>query len=101
MPLVLKPSLDDLDREQVEQFVETVRAKRMVATVEYFTTKNEKVKYKQGKIGARIQAQIDMLGKEIDALERAEQKVEARMMAIEQLKHEYEGFEDELVEVEP
>jgi hypothetical protein len=98
--LVLMPTLDNLSRDEVEAYIETVRAKRMVATLEFFQTKNRKVELKQSKIGQRIQGKLDMLEKEIDRLEAAENKVSARLAEIEQLKHEFDTTGEEYEEVE-
>jgi hypothetical protein len=94
------PTLDNLSRDEVEAYIETVRAKRMVATLEFFQTKNRKVELKQSKIGQRIQGKLDMLEKEIDKLEAAENKVSARLAEIEQLKHEFDTTGEEYEEVE-
>jgi len=98
--LVLMPTLDDLSRDEVEAYIETVRAKRMVATLEFFQTKNRKVELRQSKIGQRIQGKLDMLEKEIDKLEAAENKVSTRLAEIEQLKHEFDATGEEYEEVE-
>ena len=98
--LVLMPTLDDLNRDQVEAYLETVRAKRMVATLEFFQTKNRKVELRQTKLGDRIQRELDMLEREIDKLEAAENKVTERLGKIEQLKHEFETTGEEYEEVE-
>lgn len=98
--LVLMPTLDDLSRDEVEAYIETVRAKRMVATLEFFQTKNRKVELRQSKIGQRIQGKLDMLEKEIDKLEVAENKVSTRLAEIEQLKHEFDATGEEYEEVE-
>ena len=98
--LVLMPTLDDLSRDEVEAYIETVRAKRMVATLEFFQTKNRKVELRQSKIGQRIQGKLDMLEKEIDRLEVAENKVSTRLAEIEQLKHEFDATGEEYEEVE-
>jgi hypothetical protein len=94
------PTLDNLSRDEVEAYIETVRAKRMVATLEFFQTKNRKVELRQSKIGQRIQGKLDMLEKEIDRLEAAENKVSTRLAEIEQLKHEFDATGEEYEEVE-
>jgi hypothetical protein len=94
------PTLDNLSRDEVEAYIETVRAKRMVATLEFFQTKNRKVELKQSKIGQRIQGKLDMLEREIDKLEAAENKVSTRLAEIEQLKHEFDATGEDYEEVE-
>lgn len=97
--LVLLPTLGDLDRAEVEQYIGVIRAKRMAATVEYFATKNRKLELKQGAIGERINKQLEMLHKELAALERGEQKVSDRLATIQELMNEHEQLGDSVTEV--
>lgn len=98
--LVLRPTLGDFSREEIEKFLEVVRAKRMAATVEYFATKNRKIELKQGAVGQRIEKQVEMLGKEIARLEEYEEKVAVRLNAIQELMNEHEQLGDSVVEVD-
>lgn len=98
--LILQPALSDSTREEVEAHIEAVRARRMVATIEYHSLKNAKLIDKSAKIKARLDAQAEMLRKEILASERADQKIQDRLIAIEQLKQEMGVLDDMLVDVE-
>jgi len=97
--LVLRPTLGDLDRSEVEQYITIVRAKRMAATVEYFATKNRKLELKQGAVWDRVNKKLEMLHKEIAGLERAEQKVDDRLAEIQELMNEHEQLGDSVTEV--
>lgn len=97
--LVLRPTLGDLDRSEVERYITVIRAKRMAATVEYFATKNRKLELRQGAVGDRINKQIEMLHKELSSLERAEQKVSDRLAAIQELTNEHGQLGEGVTEV--
>lgn len=86
--LVLYPSIDALTREQLEQHLETVRAKRMVAAIEYTQGQNAKLERAATVIERRLRAQYDMLAKEIGAVDKACEKMDKRLNTIEALKSE-------------
>lgn len=100
MPLVLSPSFDDQTREQIESHVSEVQARRMLATMEYHAGKNAKLSHESDKIQGRIRKQYDLLGKEINALEKAELKVIDRLAGLEHLKNEL-GLTMDLLELHP
>lgn len=97
--LVLRPTLGDLDRSDVEKYMTIVRAKRMAATVEYFATKNRKLELRQGAVGERINKKIEMLHKALVALERAEQRVDDYLGEIQELQNEHGQLGDSVTEV--
>jgi hypothetical protein len=99
MGLVLKPTLSDLNRQQVEDYIETIRAKRMVATLEFYQAANAKVDSKRLRVNDRLRKQVEMLGKDIAAMEKLEAKLDERLALIEQLKHEDEGLVERLVAI--
>lgn len=98
MPLVLKKSIKDCTRQEMEDFIEAVRVRRMLATIEYHNLKNAKLSQATGKIQARVDRECDLLEKEINTLERAEQKVEDRLNKIEQMKQEIGLLVDQIVD---
>lgn len=97
--LVLRPTLHDLNREGIENYLTIVRAKRMAATVEYFQTKNRKLELRQDALGERIKKQVELLDKDLLALERCEERVESRLGAIQELENEYSETGDSITEV--
>jgi DNA-binding transcriptional MerR regulator len=102
MPLILTPSIkDNFSREDIEAYIEQVRARRMIHVVEFHNLANAKIEGKSVKITARMQRQLELLQKELDALERAEQKVEGRMSVIDSLSEELGLLQSELVDVTP
>jgi len=88
MPLVLVPALPDLTREQLEAHIEQVRARRMVAAVEYTAGKNAKLTHESEKIQRQVKDQYTLLGKEIERLDKALERVESRMITIETMNQE-------------
>lgn len=100
MPLVLAPSFDEHTREQVEAHVAAVQARRMLAAMEYHTGKNAKLTHESDKIRLRVEKQYDMLRREIEALEKAENKVNDRLAGLEHLMNEL-GLITDLIELHP
>jgi hypothetical protein len=98
MTLVLAPSYDDHTREQVEAHLDVVRSNRMVAAIEYHAGRKAKLEHESDKIRLRIEKQYAMLGKEIDGLEKAEEKVLKRLETLEALKQEV-GLITDMVEI--
>ena len=88
MPLVLSPSFDDHTREQIETHIAEVQARRMSAAVEYHTGKDAKLAHESSKIQQRIARQYEMLGKELEQMDRTIQKVEDRLAGLTHLKNE-------------
>lgn len=86
--LVLRPSIHDFDREQVEAFVENIRVKRLAATVAFYEHKNEKLGNAQDKIQKKFTYQLEMLEKDIAKCEAAEVRVEDRLQKIDLLLQE-------------
>lgn len=102
MPLILMPSIkDNFSREDIEAYIEQVRARRMIHVVEFHNLANAKIEGRSVKINARMQRQLELLQKELDALERAEQKVEGRLSVIDSLSEELGSLQCELVDVTP
>lgn len=98
MPLVLSPSFDDHTREQIEEHLNQVRARRMVGAMEYHQGKTAKLSHESDKIQARIARQYELLLKELVALEKAEDKLEDRLAGLEHLKNEL-GLTTDLIQM--
>jgi uncharacterized membrane protein YdfJ with MMPL/SSD domain len=98
MPLILAPSYDDHTREQIENHLSAVRARRMVAAIEHHKGITEKLTYESDKIQARIAKQYEMLGKELGRLEELENKVQERLVTIEALRQEL-GLTVDMIEI--
>lgn len=84
--LTLVPDIREQTREEIEAYLEHVRAKRMVAAVEFYTNKNEKIGHEADKVGRQMLRQKEMLGKELQRLDSALAKVEYRMQTIEAMQ---------------
>lgn len=94
MPLVLAPSYDEHTREQIEAHVSAVQARRMVAAIDYHNGVKAKLAHESEKIQQRVARQYEMLGKELERLEAAENKVLARLETLEALRQEIGLIED-------
>lgn len=86
--LVLRPSIKDYSREQIEDFLEAVRIKRMSAAVLYFANRNEKLANEQGKIQKKYDHERLMLEKELLRVDDAIARVDARCIKIDELLQE-------------
>lgn len=101
MPLTLKPSLkDNFSRQQIEDYIEQVRARRMVAVVAYHNLRNAKIEGKSVKISERVGRQLELLQKELDGLERMEQKVLGRLSVIDGLSEELGILQSGIIDIE-
>lgn len=100
MPLVLAPSFDDQTREQIEEHLRAVQARRMLGAMEFHSGKNAKFKHESSKLQARLDAKYLMLGKELIALEKAENKLIDRLAELEHIKNEL-GLVNDLIELHP
>lgn len=98
MPLILAPSFDEHTREQVEAHVAEVQARRMLAAIEYHQGKETKLQHESDKIQARIARQYELLKKELDALDKAENKVQDRLAGLTHLLNEL-GLTHDMIEL--
>jgi hypothetical protein len=86
--LVLVKPLSEMSREEQEGHMQLIRSRRMVAALEYAAGKNLKLGRSADKVKHKLDHQYDLLGKEIDRLDIAADKVDKRMIEIETLKQE-------------
>lgn len=94
MALVLQPTLADLSTEELEERIEVVRARRIVAAMEYVAGQELKLETERDKIHRKLKSHYEMLGKELDRCERAIYAAEQRVAAIEILRQEAGLLED-------
>jgi hypothetical protein len=92
--LVLQPTLEDLTTEQLEQRLEGIRARRIVAAMEYIEGQHLKWEAETDKIRRKLMGHYEMLAKELERCERAISVCEQRVAAIEMLKQEAGVLED-------
>lgn len=98
MPLVLAPSYDDHTREQVENHLQAVRARRMVASIEHYQGVHTKLTHESDKIQYKMAKELERLKKRLDKLEEAEGKVNESVTSLEALKQEL-GLTTDLIEL--
>jgi RecA/RadA recombinase len=92
--LVLQPTLEDLTIEELEAHIEGVRARRIVAAMEYVAGEAIKLEVEKDKMHRKLKEHYVMLAKELDRCERAIYKCEERVVVIQQLKDEIGVMED-------
>lgn len=97
MPLEKVKTIHELTREELEDFIATVQARRLAAAVVFFETKTEKLEKLNHKQRDRIMKQRDLLGKNLASLERLIETVEFRVQQIHELETEA-GLVDEQID---
>lgn len=94
MPLVLQRTIAEMTTEELEQRLEMIRARRIVAAMEYAAGQDLKLEHEQDKIRRKLKAHYEMLGKELERCDRAIFALERRVEAIEQMRQEIGLLED-------
>lgn len=92
--LVLQPTLSEMTEEELEQRIESVRARRIVAVMEYIEGQQLKHEEELDKAERKMVAHYEMLGKELERLDRAIETCERRVQQITILKNEVGVIED-------
>ena len=87
--LVLQPTIAEMTTEQLEAHLEYVRARRIVAAMEYIEGRHLKYDALADKVRRKLSGQYEMLEKELERLDRALDITERRVEAIEVLRQEY------------
>jgi hypothetical protein len=88
MALVLQPTLEEMTTEELERRIESVRARRIVAAMEYVAGQNLKLETEKDKIHRKLKGHYEMLAKELDRCDRAIYALDQRVAAIEMLRQE-------------
>lgn len=89
--LKLYPELSDLTREEIEQHLDQVRARRTLAALEYVAGQNLKLTYEADKVQKKVKIAYERLGRAILRLDQADEQVQKHLIDIEELKQEL-GF---------
>lgn len=98
MPLVLTPSYDERTKDQIEDHIAAVRARRMVHVVEYQMGVQTKLEHESDKIQARIAREYEKLKKRLEKQEEAEDKVIESITVLEALRQEL-GLTVDMIEL--
>lgn len=86
--LVLQPTIAEMTTEQLEAHLEYVRARRIVAAMEYIEGQHLKYDALSDKLRRKLSSHYEMLEKELERLDRALDIAERRVEAIELLRQE-------------
>lgn len=90
MPLVLKPTIKQFSRAELEAHVEGIRTRRMAIAFDYQIGQQLALQTSMQKNERKYGVAIERLGKELVTLDRALAKVEARIKELVTLKQEDE-----------
>jgi uncharacterized membrane protein YccC len=88
------PTVDQLPRMDIELHVQAARSRRLVAVIEYQTGENLKLERQANTTAIRLQKEYAMLHKEIGKLDAATDRVDARLVRIDNLKNQLGLVED-------
>jgi len=100
MPLILQPMFSDKSREEIEQHLLAVRARRMAAVAVYYAGVNAKNLHLVAKERQRIAREYALLAKDLEKMNRLEEAIEERLITLEQHQQELDFHRGSLVEVE-
>jgi hypothetical protein len=94
MALVLQPELANMTTEELERHIEVVRARRIVAALEYVAGQELKLETERDKVHRKLKQHYEMLNKELERADRVIFALEQRVAAIELLRQEAGLMED-------
>ena len=90
MPLVLKPTIKDFSRAELEAHIDGIRLRRMAIAFDYQIGQQLALQTSMQKNERKYGLAIERLGKELITLDKALVKVEARMEELTTYKQEDE-----------
>lgn len=99
MALVLVPSINEKSMDEVMQHIEEVRARRLVAAMEYVAGKNAQIQYESEKLQKKILGAYEKLGKALERLDKADEDIQKYLQAVQILQQEHGFLQDHLVEI--
>jgi len=91
--LTLQPTYSDMTRQQIEEFLEQVRARRLAASMEYHQGQTIKLHRAHAVLERRIKQQYELLGKELIRLEELDDKIQNRLNKLSIMLQETETIE--------
>jgi hypothetical protein len=100
MALVLQPAFSDKTREEIEQHLLVVRARRMAAVVTYYAGVNAKNLHLIIRDRQRIAREYAMLARELVKMDKLDAIVETRLAKLTQLQQELDIHQGNMVEIE-
>lgn len=92
--LKLQPTFSDSQRQEIEQHLEQVRARRMQASIEYHGQQNLRLQRESEVIQRRIAQQYEMLGRELIRMEELDDKIQARLNKLTIMLQEVQTIDD-------
>ncbi len=94
MPLITKPTIKDFSRAELEARIEQVRARRMLIAFDYHASQKIDLARESDKTVRKFREHGDMLGKELERLDRALAAVENRVSKMSELQQEHGLLQD-------
>lgn len=98
--LTLQPTIADYSREEYENRLEGIRARRMVAAVAFYEGKNAKLQHASGIMKVKLEKQLDGLEKDLLQLDKLIERAEGRIARIEGYENDMGLMEAAMVAVD-
>lgn len=100
MPLILQPAFSEKSREEIEQHIIQVRARRLSAIVQYHAGVNAKLRHASAQLQQRIAREYFLLGKEIEKADKLDEKIDKRLQTLEMYMQELSQTHERMMPVE-
>src|SRR5262245_25536295 len=99
VPLITKPTIRDFNRAELEARIELIRARRMRVAFDYHASQKIDIEQQTDKVVRKFKEHGDLLGKELDRLDRTLEAVEKRVAKMSELQQEHGLLQDLLAQV--
>jgi len=99
VPLITKPTIRDFNRAELEARIELIRARRMLVAFDYHASQKIDIEQQTDKVVRKFKEHGDLLGKELDRLDRTLEAVEKRVAKMSELQQEHGLLQDLLAQV--
>lgn len=94
MPLVLQPTINGTTREEYEAFLDAVRARRLVAAIEYLNAKQLSLDRESDVLQRKLDNAIKKLGGQIDRMTKLDEAIQTTLVQVETYRSELGFLED-------
>jgi len=94
VPLYTKPTIKEFSRAELESRIEQIRIRRMSLAFDYHASQQIDLEQQMDKTVRKFKEHGDMLGKELERLDRALDAVEKRVSKMSELQQEHGLLQD-------
>jgi len=94
MPLVLRPSIKDFSREELEEHIAAIQVRRMALSFDYHATQMLELQGSSDRVERKFGEKNIQLGKALDALDKAYERVEKIVADMTEMKTQYDFLQN-------